>query len=319
MDMGKQVLVVFPTQERYIERFRREFPDVDFIFSTQKTVTREMVEDAEAIIGSVPAAFLKNAAKLRWLQLQSSGVDAYVKPGVLPDAVTLCNSAGAYNLAVAEHMLTLQLMLLKNMHLYRDSQMEEHWSDHGRVRSIYGSRQLIIGMGDIGMWYAKQVKALGAVTIGVKRTKTSKMIDYFDEQHTIDELDELLPTADCVTLIIPATPESVHMINADRLKLMQKHALLINGGRGSLIDTDALMEALSNKTIGGAGLDVTDPEPLPDHHPLWKCGNIVISPHTAGGDRLDYTIDRNMDIFTRNLRLYLDSQPLTNVARPAVK
>lgn len=317
--MKKKVLVVFPTGQAYRERFVREFPEVDFTFSSQKEVTQEMVADAQAIIGSVSTAFTPAARNLKWLQLQSSGADPYLKDGVLCDGVTLCNSAGAYNLAVAEHMLTLQLMLLKNMHQYRDSQMQEHWSDHGRVRSIYGSKQLIIGMGDIGIWYAKQLKALGAATIGVKRTKTDKKIEGFDEQHTIEELDALLPEADCVTLILPATPESIHMIDAKRLSLMKKTSLLINGGRGSLIDTDALIHALKNEKIGGAGLDVTDPEPLPDHHPLWTCGNLVISPHTAGGDRLDYTIERNMDIFTRNLRLYLDGQPLTNVVRLAKK
>ena len=315
--MGK-ILVTFPMDEKQREELRRIAPEAELIFLPRREVTEEIISDAEALLGNVRPPLLKAAKKLRWMQLQSAGAESYIAKGVLPEGAVLTNAAGAYGTAVGEHFLAMLLSLYKKLHLYRDRQREGLWADGRDVRTVSGARVLVVGAGDIGRAFAGMAKALGAYTVGVKRTP-APCPDCFDELHTIGELDELLPGADVVALVLPATPETAGLFDAARIGRMKDGAVLLNCGRGSAVDTDALCAALDSGKLAGAGLDVTDPEPLPKEHPLWRQENAVITPHVAGGDRLESTARWIVGLCQRNLKAYLAGEPLENVVTPERK
>lgn len=278
-----------------------------FEYARVKNVTEEQVRRADIIIGNVSTAMLKEAECLQWIQLNSAGADAYCKPGILKDGVILTNATGAYGLAISEYMVGMSFMLQNKLYQYYRNQMGHEWKDMGKVTSVYGSTTLVIGLGDIGGEYAARMKALGSYTIGVKRTPGEKP-EYLDELYTTERLDELLPRADFVSLSLPNTPNTIHLMDERRLRLMKPGAFLLNVGRGSAIDTDALCKVLEEGHLGGCGVDVTDPEPLPADHPLWDAPRMVITPHISGNYHLQETFERIVRIAGRNLEKFLAGQ-----------
>lgn len=285
-------------------------PEAEFIYK-ETGVVRADVESADVILGNVSPALLSPTDKLRWMQTQSAGVDGYLS-GCLPENAVLTNATGAYGLAISEYMLAVWLELMKKLHRYRDVQHTGEWKDLGPVTSAWQSTVLVLGLGDIGSEFAKRAKAMGARVIGVRRKGTDKP-DFVDELIHTDQLDAYLPEADCVAITLPGTKETKGMFGADRLAKMKDGAILLNVGRGSIVDSDALCAALQSGKLSGAGLDVTDPEPLPAEHPLWKQENAVITPHISGGFHLEETHDRIIRIMAENLRAFCAGAPLRNV------
>lgn len=296
-------------QKRFLES---EASGCNFIYTKNEQLSEEQLKNAGVIIGNPPSEMLKLSKKLQLLQLFSAGVGDYAKEGVLPDRARLANASGAYGLAISEYMLGVLLELYKNLHIYRDNQAEGNWSYAGNVKGIFGSTALIVGLGDIGGEFASRLKALGAYTIGIRRTD-SKKPDYLDELYLMDKLEDLLPRADIVALSLPETKLTNRVINKSTLQLFKKDAVLINVGRGSAIDTEALCDALENRQLLGAALDVTDPEPLPREHRLWKMKNAVITPHISGGFSLNETKERIVRIAAHNLKSLIEGKALMNV------
>jgi len=308
----KNILVLIPLNEAQKKLLEGKAPAADFIYAKPNTVDADAVRNANIIIGSPPVEYIKESKNLEWLQLQSAGVNAFVEKGVLPDGVILTNASGAYGLAISEYMLGVLLEMLKNLHIYRDKQMQADWSYAGGVQAIYRSTALIAGLGDIGGEFASRLHLLGAYTIGIRRMDIDKPW-YLDELHLMDKFEELLPRADIVSLSLPETNLTRKIINAGTLKLMKKNAVLINVGRGSAVDTDALCDALESGQIAGAALDVTDPEPLPADHRLWKIKNAVITPHVSGGFSMPETFERIVRICADNLEAYMNGRKLSNI------
>lgn len=310
--MKKEILVLVPVGEKHRRHLEEKAPSANITYAERKTVTAAQVQNAHAIIGNPPVDMIRGSSKLEWVQLQSAGVGAYAEPGALPSGVMLTNASGAYGLAISEYMLGVLLELNNKLHLYRDQQASGSWTEHGLVKSIYGSTVLVVGVGDIGGEFAKRVKALGAYTIGVRRTDTNKP-DYLDELHFMDDLSNLLPRADVVAMSLPSTKLTKKIINRETLQLMKQDAVLINVGRGDAIDTEALCDSLESGHLFGAALDVTDPEPLPKEHRLWKIKNAIITPHVSGGDSLPETTERIIGICANNLDAYVNGKALSNV------
>lgn len=265
----------------------------------------------EIIIGNTSRHYLSFCNNLKWMQLQSAGSDYYVEDGVLPKGAVLTNSTGAYGHAIGEYMVGVTFELYKKLHLYRDNQLQNKWEFCGNVKSIQGSTVLVIGMGDIGEGYAKRMKALGAYVIGIRRTKQNKP-DFIDEIHQLDELDNLLSRADIVSLSLPNTPQTIGLIDSERLEKMKSDAIIINVGRGTAIETEALCNALENGKLGGAALDVTDPEPLKANNRLWKMENVIITPHVSGGFNMRETYENVVAICLENIRRYIEGEALIN-------
>ena len=302
------ILVAMPTYEEHEIRLKKACPEAAFTFLHGNRPEREQLENAEIIIGNIPSGDLQYCRNLKFLQLSMAGSDTFA--GKVPENVLLANSSGAYGLAISEHMLGMLLMLTKKLYLYRDNQNEAVWHDEGNVTSIFGSRVLTVGLGDIGGEFAKRCKSLGAYNIGIRRTMRS-CPEFMDEMHTLDELDSLLPSADVVALALPNSEASRHLMNEARLRSMKRGAILLNVGRGSAVDTDALVKVL-NEGLIMAGIDVTDPEPLPKEHPLWHCPGIIITPHISGYYHLRHTQDTIIEIAACNIENYMKGRQIRN-------
>ncbi len=306
------ILVLIDLNEGQKMKIQGKAPEAQWVYSDPKSATREQVQAADIILGNPRSGDVKGSKNLKFLQVETAGTEHYTKLGVLPEGAVLCNATGAYGPAVSEHMLAMVFSLYKKLHLYRDHQNAHEWIDEGEVKSIVGAKVLILGLGDIGGHFAKMMKALGAYTIGVRRTGTDKP-DYLDELYLMEDLDQLLPTADIVTMILPATAETYQIMNEKRLRLMKPDALLINAGRGNAIDTAALCQVMGEGHLLGAGLEVTDPEPLPQNHPLWDMKNVVITPHVSGWHHLPETVERIANICAYNVEAFLKNEPLKSV------
>lgn len=301
-----------PVEEEHKKTLEQHAKGNQFIYSSYDKVTPEMVQEANVIIGNVDPFYLQEAKNLEWLQLNSAGADRYVKKGVLPENVTLTNATGAYGPGVAEHMLAVLFSLQKKLHLYRDNQNQCEWQDEGVVMSLRGGTLLIIGLGDIGLYFARLMKNFGYRIIGIKR-RLGQVLQDVDELHTMDDLDKLLPEADVVLSVLPDAKGTRNIFNKERFEKMKNTAILLNAGRGSAVNTEDLCEALIQGQIYGAGLDVTDPEPLQTQHKLWNVQNVIITPHIAGDFHHPATLYRIVDIVSGNLQRYMEGEELMNV------
>lgn len=321
----KRALVTIPTGERHRNLLQQAAPGWEFRFRGTDTlvcapqealpgqpVTQEDVDWAQVILGNVPAAMLHGSPALEWLQTNSAGVEAYIQPGVLAGDTLLTNATGAYGLAIAEHMLGMLLELFKKLELYRDAQKSGAWQSQGAVKAVYGSAVLVLGMGDIGGEFAARCKALGAKVIGVRRSPRP-CPEYADEVHLLEDLDSLLPHADVVAITLPGTDATRGLMSRERLAKMKEGAVLLNVGRGFIVDTEALCDALERGHLSGAGVDVTDPEPLPPTHRLWNIPTAVVTPHISGFYHLRETHERIVGIFLENLRHFQAGEPLRNL------
>ncbi len=306
----KKILVVLPVDDSQ-KRLLEEQMEAEFLYCAPDAVTEEQIRNVNVIIGNISPEIVKKAENLELLQLNTAGTEGFTAPGVLRKGARLTNASGAYGLAISEHLLGMLLTLQKKLHVYRDQQKEHVWRDRGPVQSIWNSTTLVVGLGDIGGEFAGKMKALGSYVIGIRRTAGEKP-DCADEIDTAENLDRYLGRADIVALCVPGSPSTYHLMNAERFAALKKGAILLNVGRGGAIDPDALFAALRDGTLAGCGIDVTDPEPLPETSPLWDCENLLITPHVSGGFHLRETFERIVRIAARNLRALKNGETLVN-------
>ena len=270
--------------------------------------------DAEIVFGHIAPQIFPLAKNLKWLHTQWAGVDAYLALGdSLPSDLTLTNSSGAYGIGIAEHLLTVTLMLLRKMAGYGHLQTQHQWQSLGAVQSLYNSRVTVVGLGDIGSNYALRCHNLGAKVCGVVRSSRADIPAYLESLFSVNQLDQAIQDADIIALCLPGTAETAQLFDKARLAKTKKGAVILNVGRGTAINTPALIEALAEGHLGGAALDVTDPEPLPPDSALWDMPNVIITPHTSGGDSLSLTQDLIVDKFINYLQNYLNGQPFAKV------
>ncbi len=272
-----------------------------------------VLQKAEAIIGQPALSEVRQCPRLRWIQMSWAGTDIYTAKGGFPQRVKLTNARGCFRVVISEYILAVLLELCRNLKGYARNQMEGRWERLGSEMLLYGKRALILGAGDIGTGTAKRLRAFDVHVTGLRRTDRN-FPDCFDRMVTIEELDRELPNADIVIGCLPDTPATRGLLDEGRLRKMKPDAFLVNVGRGSLIDTDALVCVLREGFLGGVALDVTDPEPLPPGHPLWGMERVVLTPHIAGtsfGSSRD-TENRILQVCCQNIGRYLDRRELLN-------
>ena len=306
------LLVTIPMDAQQRQTLSAIAPEAEVIYTAAEAVTPDQVSQAEIILGNLPIPLLQYAKRLKWLQLNYAGSDNYAAPGVLPEGVILTNASGCYGLAISECMLAGILQLIKRLDQYQRNQAQHIWRNEGAVSSIEGSTTLVVGFGDIGSSFAQRMHALGSTVIGIRRNVTGKP-DYVSALYQMDALDRLLPLADFVSLSLPNSPQTQKIMGAKQFAEMKDSAILVNVGRGSAVDTDALVAALNGGEIGGAVIDVVDQEPLPAEHPLWDAPHLVLTPHVTGNYNLPETLRRIVNLSLRNLAAYLNGQPMESV------
>lgn len=251
---------------------------------------------------------LPRLPRLRLVQTLNAGVD-WVPP--LPAGVVLANASGAHDGPVAEWVLAVVLSDAKRLGHYGDMQRAGRWDSSGNLafadgvpaRDLAESTVLVVGHGSIGRAVEARLRPFGTRVVGVARRPR-------DGVHPVSALPELLPEADVVVLLAPATPQTRGMVDAAFLARMREGALLVNAARGSLVDGDALLTALRSGRLRAA-LDATDPEPLPDDHPLWSAPGVLVTPHVAGSS--PHWRRRAYALVGDQLRSLAAGEPLRNV------
>ena len=289
--------------------------NAELLFLPSREVTDDILSSVDAVIGNLPPKRLGTARNLKWIQLGSAGADGYTTPGILPEGAVLTNASGAYGLAISEHMIACLLFLMKNLGGYAANQAEHRWKDCGPVSSVWNSRTLVVGLGDIGGEFAKRMHALGSRVTGIRRHK-AQIPEYLDALYTQDRLFDCLKDADVVASCLPGTPGTRRLFGREAFAAMKEGAYFLNVGRGSSVDSLALADALNSGHLAGASVDVTDPEPLPADHPLWDARNILVTPHISGGDHLYETVERIVGIAADNLNRFVNGLELHNIVDP---
>lgn len=281
----KKILVLLPYDDASKEKLLSAIGEKAEISFINRKENREeylsALKEANLVIGEVPNADFEYCENLEMLQSSSSGVNYYIDGGKFPKNAKLCCMTGCYGNIIAEHLLAMLLSICRRLPEYRDKQNEQNWGIVKYDKQLSESTLLILGAGDIGTTLAKWMRPMVGKIIGIRRT-AREYPDCYDEMVTLDKLDEKLPEADFTVCILPHTPETAGLLDERRLRLMKKDSVLINGGRGSLIDQEALIKVISEGWFYGVGLDVTMPEPLPKDHPLWNQPRLIITPHSAG-------------------------------------
>ncbi len=250
--------------------------------------------------GPAAIAMIPEMKNLKVIQSPNAGVDDVLK--IRPEGVTLCNAAGVHDASTAELAVALSIASRRGFAAFARDQVDQRWG-HERMSSLADSNIAIVGYGNIGKTIARMLSNF-EVTI-TAFSKSGR-----DGALTLDHFDRLLPTFDVIILIVPLNDQTHHLMNAARLASMKDGAALINVARGPVVDTDALIAELNSGRIT-AGLDVTDPEPLPAGHPLWSAKNVIITPH-VGGDSAAF-IPRGRKLVEEQLARFASGQPLLHI------
>jgi len=245
---------------------------------------------------------LPRLSALRIVQVNSAGVD-WIAPSV-PEGVALCSARGTRDAPVAEWVVGAILDSYKGLARLRRQQEQAQWKPL-MPRELAGSKVLIVGYGSIGRAVEDRLRPFGVEVTGVASRQRG-------DAHGVEAIDELLPHADVVILLLPATPETVGLIGKQRLAKLKPGALLVNAGRGTVVDTDALCDELESGRLEAA-LDVTDPEPLPPESPLWRLPNVLLTPHIAGDSPA--ADQRVYELIGDQIRRHLKGQLLLNLVR----
>jgi len=280
-------------------------PDVDLRMATDHDDARERIPDAEVVIEhGITDDLLERAESLAWLQSLSAGVDRYDLDALAQREVVMTNISGVHANPIAEHVLAMALAFERRLPRAIEQGRDREWRRFpaGELR---GSTVGVVGVGEIGGRVAELASAVGTRVLGVKRD-TSTYNDAVDEVHPPNELHTVLGRSDYVVLACPLTDETEGMIGARELASVGPDGVLINVARGAVVDQEALVAAIQEGYLGGAALDVTDPEPLPRDSPLWDSSDVIVTPHMAGGS--PEFPRRCAEVFAENYHRFVDGE-----------
>lgn len=271
----------------------------------------QAVADAHAIIGNPTLAVVQAAKELQWVQITSAGVERYLYPQLVNSDVVMTNAQTLSSAALADHGLAMLLALTRKLKHFIVDQANESWSggNYG-LEELEGMTALVIGTGGIGSNVARRAKGFGMTVIGVDPEEFPPRVS-FDRMVYPDRLDTVIPEADAIFLCAPHTKDSEGMIGPAQFELMKRGSYFIALSRGKVYDMPALVKALDGKHLAGAGVDVTDPEPLPKGHALWKFENAIITPHIAGRGRLGGKL--RVEVYKENIARFAAGERLRNI------
>ena len=269
------------------------------------------VADADAIIGNPTRAMVGAAKKLRWVQITSAGVKPYLHPELVESDVVMTNAQTLSSAAIADHGFAMLLAFTRGLHHFIPDRPKETWRGGGYgLEELEGKTAVVVGTGGIGSNVARRAKAFGMRVIGVDPEEFPPRLS-FDRMVYPDRLDEVLPEADAVFVCAPHTKDSEGMLGPAQFELMKRGSYFIALSRGKLYDMPSLVKALDSQHLAGAGVDVTDPEPLPEGHPLWKFENAIITPHVATQGLLGSKL--RLEVYGENIARFAAGEKLRNV------
>lgn len=299
--------------EANLARLRAAHPDVIFHYCLTGPEFLAAAPTADILFSKgFPAGAVDAATRLQWVQAGTAGINHLLAMGLDRRDVLLTNARGAHGTPMSELILAMMLAFAGGLHTALRAQVAHKHVAKQIVREKFeleGATLCVIGLGDIGGALAQRAKALGMHVLGVRRSR--EPFHGLDAQFTPDQLLDVLPQADHVALCLPLTAETTHIIGSVHLRAMRSTAYIYNVGRGASIDPDALIHALQVGEIAGAGLDVTDPEPVPQDSPLWDMPNVILTQHTSGSS--PHNADRITTLFLDNLNRFRRGELLHNI------
>ncbi len=287
-------------------------PDMEFVqVRSDEEIMRE-IEDADAVVGRVNQEQLAAAEKLKWVHSPSAGVEGYLYPEFVESPVTLTNGQGMMGPAIADHVLGMTLMFTKALAVQHERKLQAKWGqDRSQpIMDLEDKTMLILGLGGIGSEVAERAKGFGMLVKAIDPRPMEKP-HWISSIGKPDELHDLLPEADVVACCVPLTEHTYRYFGKEEFDLMKPTSYFINIARGKVVVQEELVDALKNGDIAGAGLDVTDPEPLPEDHELWELKNVVITPHMSART-VESGYRRNL-LLRENIRRFAKGEPLLNV------
>jgi phosphoglycerate dehydrogenase-like enzyme len=288
-------------------------PGVEIIVANPAEAAKQAA-NVDAVIGLCSPEIIAAGKSIKWIQLVSAGVEYCVSiPAVRERDILVTNMQRIGGPIIAEHVMGMVLAFTRGLDLYVPAQARGEWrriAPPGRMAVVDGKTLLVVGLGGIGSEVAKRAHALGMKVVATRNSGRTgpEFVSYVGLP---DELLKLASEADFVVNTAPLTPQTTGIFDAAFFAKMKPSAYFINIARGRSVVTAALVDALNNKKIAGAGLDVTDPEPLPPDHPLWKAPNVIITPHVANDSDLGY--DAQIKVVQENLRRYAAGEPMLSV------
>jgi phosphoglycerate dehydrogenase-like enzyme len=302
------ILMSGELNEQQIAQIKAAAPGADVRYFASRADLEQEIEQADVVAGSVSAAGLARAAKLKWVQSWAAGTNEILFPEMVasPVTVTSCASNGA--IPLAEHAVMLMLMLCRNAPKWLQNQGTSTW-ERWYHPELAGQTCGIIGLGFSGVDLARKLKAFDMRVIGMRRTP--RPTPNVDEVFPRERLHDLLRQSDYVVMTAPRTPETVGMLGEAEFRAMKPSAYYVCFSRGGIADDAALLRALNEGWIAGAGLDAHSREPLPPDSPFWTAPNTIITPHN--GATTPNTRQRGVDIFVENLGHFLRGEPFRNV------
>jgi D-2-hydroxyacid dehydrogenase (NADP+) len=272
----------------------------------------ELIPEIEVVYGGLGRAQIPQATKLRWLQTQGAGVNGLITPELRDSDLIVTNASGIHAEPITEHMFGMLLMVTRRLAEAWDQQKTRQWKGydfHSNLGMLAGKTLGVLGVGAIGGHSAKVGQAFGMRVIGLRRTGEAH--PHVDRMYRAEERMEFFRESDVIMNSLPLTENTRGAMGREEFAAVKPGVIVINTGRGPTIDTEALSDALREGRVGAALLDVTDPEPLPEDHPLWTMERVYITPHYSG-NHPGYQ-ERAAKIFLENLRLYLAGEPMINV------
>jgi phosphoglycerate dehydrogenase-like enzyme len=298
-----------------VEQLQSASSDVKIV-PVERARMMDEIGDADAYIGEITSAEVRAGKNLKWVGVMSAGVERVLFPAdgtsdLRDSNIILTNNKIVQGPEIADHALAMLLMLSRNLYVLYKNDQQQIWnprSFHGI--ELRGKTAVVIGVGGIGTQIALRANAFGMTVIGVDR-EDKPFLPFVERFVKPDQLDSVLPQADVVFTSVPDTPQSRKMMGASQFALMKKNSYFIAVSRGKIYDMGGLVKALDEKRLAGAGVDVTDPEPLPKDHALWKFENAIITPHIAG--RSDRDAERMVGTIQENIRRFVAGKPMINV------
>ncbi len=279
--------------------------------SARKQALLKEVSDAHAIIGSPSREVFQAAKKLKWVQITSAGVKPYLHPEVVNSDVVMTNAKTLSSAAIADHAFSMLLAFTRKINYFIKVQPKEGWERKNfELQELYNKTAVVVGAGGIGSNVARRAKAFGMTVIGVDPKEFPPRLS-FDRMVYPDRLDQVIPEADVVFLCVPHTKDSEGMFGSSQFELMKRGSYFIAVSRGKIYNQAALIKALDSNRLAGAGLDVTDPEPLPKGNALWKFDNVIITPHVATQGESGTPL--RMKLYKENIARFAAGEQLRNV------
>ena len=280
------LLLCYPVTEKHVERVRRAWPEVNLIYANQndKAESEKQLFEADFFCGHVKKMVDWDAivaqGRLRWIQSSAAGMDHCLVPTVIHSDILVTSASGLLADQVGEHTLALVLAWLRSLPIFWDARKKQEFIRRP-TRDLTYATVGIVGFGGNGRRVAQLLAPFKTRILATDLFPEDKP-SYVEQLWPETKLDELLAESDIVLLNLPLNESTRHLFDATRLARMKKNSLLVNMARGAIVDTDALVDVLHAGTIAGAVVDVTEPEPLPEGHPLWMCENVIITPHVGG-------------------------------------